>query len=135
MPDYNVSRDGKTVTVSGKTYSLAAFKKQFKTEPGVPLTSGSKGYAYPDKNAPKTIKVTSSSGPEKPQSKAQQKANKKAIKELNKRKFGQMLTEKENAKTRPTPPKPATGRTRIGGLGTGRGGMSIGGGLFGNRPR
>jgi len=29
MPQYKVSKDGKTVTVGGKTYSMTAFRKQF----------------------------------------------------------------------------------------------------------
>ena len=47
MATYTVSKDGKTISVSGKTYSLAAFKNQFRTEPGVPLNAGAKGYAAP----------------------------------------------------------------------------------------
>lgn len=57
MATYKVSGDGKTVSVSGKTYTLPAFKKQFNTEPGVPLDPGSKGYAAPNKNAKAPVKI------------------------------------------------------------------------------
>lgn len=57
MATYKVSSDGKTISVSGKTYSVPAFKKQFKTEPGVPLNAGSKGYAAPNRDAKAPIKI------------------------------------------------------------------------------
>ena len=87
MATYTVSKDGKTISVSGKTYSLAAFKNQFKTEPGVPLNAGAKGYAAPKVDAKAPTKIN-------------------------------------------TNPKP--GSTRIGTLGTGRGGAvgGLGGGLM-----
>jgi len=86
MATYTVSKDGKTISVSGKTYSLAAFKSQFRTEPTVSLDSGAKGFATPKKDAKTPTQIN-------------------------------------------TNPKPSAGKTRMGGLGTGRparGGMGGG---------
>jgi len=63
MATYTVSKDGKTISVSGKTYSLAAFKNQFKTEPGVPLNAGAKGYAAPKAGAKAPIKINTNPKP------------------------------------------------------------------------
>jgi len=63
MATYTVSEDGKTISVGGKTYSLAAFKNQFKTEPGVPLNSGSKGYAAPKAEAKEPTKINTNPKP------------------------------------------------------------------------
>jgi hypothetical protein len=90
MATYTVSKDGKTISVGGKTYSVAAFKSQFKTEPGVPLNSGAKGYAAPKKDAKTPTQIN-------------------------------------------TNPKPSAGKTRMGTLGTGRGGGI--GGMFGVKNR
>ena len=57
MATYKVSSNGKTVSVGKKTYTLTAFKKQFKTEPGVPLNPKSTGYAAPNRNAKAPIKI------------------------------------------------------------------------------
>jgi len=65
MPTYTVSKDGKTISVSGKTYSLAAFKNQFNTTPGVSLDAGSKGWAGPKKNAKEPIKTNTNPKPGK----------------------------------------------------------------------
>ena len=91
MATYTVSKNGKTISVSGKTYSLAAFKSQFKTEPGVPLNAGAKGYAAPKAGAKAPVKIN-------------------------------------------TTPKPSAGKTRMGTMGTGRGGAGIGG-MFGVKNR
>jgi predicted lipid-binding transport protein (Tim44 family) len=63
MATYTVSKDGKTISVGGKTYSVAAFKSQFKTEPGVPLNSGAKGYAAPKKDAKAPTKINTNPKP------------------------------------------------------------------------
>ena len=63
MATYTVSKDGKTISVSGKTYTLAAFKNQFKTEPGVPLNAGAKGYAAPKKDAKAPTKINTNPKP------------------------------------------------------------------------
>ncbi len=65
MATYTVSKDGKTISVSGKAYSLAAFKNQFNTEPGVPLNAGAKGYAAPKKDAKAPTKINTNPVPGK----------------------------------------------------------------------
>lgn len=63
MATYTVSKDGKTISVGGKTYSVAAFKSQFKTEPGVPLNAGAKGYAAPKKDAKTPTQINTNPKP------------------------------------------------------------------------
>jgi len=63
MATYTVSKNGKTISVSGKTYSLAAFKNQFRTEPGVPLNPGAKGYAAPKAGAKAPTKINTTPKP------------------------------------------------------------------------
>ena len=121
---YEVSKDGKTVTAGGKIYSIGAFKNQFgsinpayvndRTKALAPTMVGS---AEPTGKKVVTPKVDSS--PEAAKKRAEKKAQKAGLKALNKAGLGQKLTE----------PKPAAGKTRIGGLGTGRGAISgLGGG-------
>jgi hypothetical protein len=63
MATYTVSKNGKTISVSGNTYSLAAFKNQFRTEPGVPLNPGAKGFAAPKKDAKTPTKINTNPKP------------------------------------------------------------------------
>ena len=139
MPDYKsinasykVSNDGKTVTIKGKTYSKDAFMKRFfglSADKG----SGAPGSSFYGSNAVKRgmsgeatrelvqepVKPKVASSPEAAKKRAEKKAQKAGLKMLNKAGLGQKLTE----------PKPAAGKTRIGGLGTGRGAISgLGGG-------
>ena len=54
MPRFEYSKDGKTVTVDGKTYSVSAFRKQFDTEqfkgisPDRPKGSAPQNYLAPE---------------------------------------------------------------------------------------
>jgi hypothetical protein len=62
MASYIVSKDGKTVSVDGKTYSLTAFRKQFRIGFGS-ISPGSKGSAVPDKLAKQPIKINTEPKP------------------------------------------------------------------------
>lgn len=91
MPRVNweISKDGKTVTVGKKTYSMSAFKNQFTdiVNPYVSAASdkklapGMSGTAEPTGKKVVTPKVDSS--PEKAKSRAEKKRYKKSIAKMN----------------------------------------------------
>ena len=114
---YKLSEDAKTVRIGGKTLSISAFKNQYNWD--VMARPGEMGRAEPKKVPAKVVSTKVSDGPEAAKKRAEKKAQKAGLKMLNKAGLGQKLTE----------PKPAAGKTRIGGLGTGRGAISgLGGG-------
>lgn len=64
MPNFKYSKDGKTVTVDGKTMSVSAFRRQYDTQEFAGLTPDRKKGAAPKKaNAPKVKKIDSNPVP------------------------------------------------------------------------
>ena len=85
--EWRVSKDGKTVTAGGQTYSISAFANQFTNIRGEfftgknALEAGKSGSAEPSGKKVVTPKVDSS--PEKAKSRAEKKRYKKSIAKMN----------------------------------------------------
>jgi len=61
---FTLSKDGKTITAGGKTYSLSAFKSQFTiTAGGLGDGIGSSGFAEPKTSAKAPVKINTNPKP------------------------------------------------------------------------
>jgi hypothetical protein len=120
MPGYKVSKDGKTVTVGSKTYSIRAFKNQFDYR-GDLAKPGGGGSAVQSPVARKIVTPKVSDSPEQAKSRAEKKRAKAGVKTLNKAGLGKKLTT----------PKPKPGKSAISKLSKVSKVLRVGGGVPG----